>query len=602
MLNKSRYIFIPLLLALIALALPQHSYASASLYFNPATGSFAQGQTFSVSVYVSSPSQSINAVSAVISFPQEQLQVTSLSKSGSIVSFWAQEPEYSNNSGSVSFEGVIPNPGYQGGNGKLVSITFRSLASGTAQLRIVAGSVLANDGAGTNITSSLGSASYSIGSTSPVKSPAPTSPKLQQNNQLPIEPKVKSGTHPDSSKWYANNNAGFSWDLPAGVTAVNVLADRQPTTDPGSNSDGLIKEYVYKEVADGISYFHIKFKNSKDWGPTSHYKFQIDRTPPKDLKIRQLKDLRVAGVNTNRISMDNGLAFALEAKDDSSGMDRYAVNIDGREVKINPEFKDFEVSTLERGKHQLSVIAFDQAGNSTTETLEFTVEEPAKDSAKIDFELARFLFWLLFSILLAIALSFFSKKISHYFKHRRNRQRMLGKDIAQDISILEETLLKRPLTKEEVVILSNLRNLYYKANDGADFHPSKLTVDGIFNGEHMVGETGQIYEVPKNYASKSKLVEGDHLRMSYSTDGQLVYKQIGPVDRVSKTGKIVGENGNWMVQLENKTYKILPAAASFYKIQEGDTVEVFLPSDGETEWAAIDHIVESRKRSQARRK
>ena len=58
--------------------------SAATLYFSPSSGSYTVGTTLSVSVYVSSTDQAMNAASGIISFPQDKLEVTSLSKSGSI--------------------------------------------------------------------------------------------------------------------------------------------------------------------------------------------------------------------------------------------------------------------------------------------------------------------------------------------------------------------------------------------------------------------------------------------------------------------------------------------------------------------------------------
>src|SRR5688572_433891 len=99
--------------------------STASLFLSPNTGKYAAGKTFTVGVYVSSPAESMNAASGTIDFPADILQVTGLSKSGSIVSLWVQEPSYSNVNGSINFEGLVLNPGFKGNSGKLLSITFR---------------------------------------------------------------------------------------------------------------------------------------------------------------------------------------------------------------------------------------------------------------------------------------------------------------------------------------------------------------------------------------------------------------------------------------------------------------------------------------------
>ena len=61
-------------------------------------------------------------------------------------------------------------------------------------------------------------------------------------------------------------------------------------------------------------------------------------------------------------------------------------------------------------------------------------------------------------------------------------------------------------------------------------------IEGIFDGENMIGPDGKKYSVPPNYASKSKLVFGDRLKLIISDTGKFTYKQIGPVERRYVTG------------------------------------------------------------------
>jgi len=153
------------LLFSVILALPANAQA-ASLYFSPSSGSYSVGRTLTVSVYVSSSDQAINAASGIISFPQDKLQVVSLSKVGSIMSLWVQEPSFSNTSGTINLNG-----------GKIINIIFKAKTSGVAPLSFFSASVLANDGKGTNILTSPGSAKYNIiitTTTTPTSSSIPT--------------------------------------------------------------------------------------------------------------------------------------------------------------------------------------------------------------------------------------------------------------------------------------------------------------------------------------------------------------------------------------------------------------------------------------------
>ena len=56
-------------------------------------------------------------------------------------------------------------------------------------------------------------------------------------------------------------------------------------------------------------------------------------------------------------------------------------------------------------------------------------------------------------------------------------------------------------------------------------------IEGVFDGQNMVGSDGKTYPVPANYASKSKLVQGDILKLTIAEDGAFLYKQIGPIPR-----------------------------------------------------------------------
>ena len=100
----------PLIFFFFLFGLAPLSTDAATLSFSPTAESYAVGSTFSVGVSVGSVDQAINAVSGVISFPWDKLEMVSLSKTGSIFSLWVQEPSFSNSVGTVSFEGIVLNP------------------------------------------------------------------------------------------------------------------------------------------------------------------------------------------------------------------------------------------------------------------------------------------------------------------------------------------------------------------------------------------------------------------------------------------------------------------------------------------------------------
>jgi len=125
-----------------------------------------------------------------------------------------------------------------------------------------------------------------------------------------------------------------------------------------------------------------------------------------------------------------------------------------------------------------------------------------------------------------------------------------------------------------------------------DANASKV-IEGQFNGERMIAPDGETYPVPANYASKSKLIAGDHLKLSILDDGRFVYKQIGPVPRKSVIGTLVYEDGQYRVMAEGKSFKVLLASVTYYKGQIGDKITVIVPEAEDSEWAAIEAVLPS---------
>ncbi|MDD3607310.1 MAG: hypothetical protein PHQ20_00720 [Candidatus Moranbacteria bacterium] len=115
---------------------------------------------------------------------------------------------------------------------------------------------------------------------------------------------------------------------------------------------------------------------------------------------------------------------------------------------------------------------------------------------------------------------------------------------------------------------------------------------GNFDGQIMVGQDGKQYPVPANYASKSKLVEGDMLKLTMTPNGNFIYKQVGPVERKYLLGIVeLDTKGNYVVETNGKKYKVLLAAATYFKIEPGDEVTLVVPRDTESIWGAIENVL-----------
>lgn len=114
-------------------------------------------------------------------------------------------------------------------------------------------------------------------------------------------------------------------------------------------------------------------------------------------------------------------------------------------------------------------------------------------------------------------------------------------------------------------------------------------IEGVFDGQNMVGSDGKTYPVPANYASKSKLVQGDILKLTIAEDGSFLYKQIGPIPRKQVVGTLKLENGHYFVEVGGKDFRVLLASVTYFKAKPGDQVSVNLPEDDKAaEWAALE--------------
>ena len=118
-------------------------------------------------------------------------------------------------------------------------------------------------------------------------------------------------------------------------------------------------------------------------------------------------------------------------------------------------------------------------------------------------------------------------------------------------------------------------------------------IEGVFNGKKMIGSDGKEYVVPPNYASKSKLVEGDIMKLTLAPNGRFIYKQIGSIPRKRIIGVLSfdEERQLWNVLHENKKYKVLTASVTFYKGKPYDEAVALIPQDCESDWCAMENVI-----------
>lgn len=119
-------------------------------------------------------------------------------------------------------------------------------------------------------------------------------------------------------------------------------------------------------------------------------------------------------------------------------------------------------------------------------------------------------------------------------------------------------------------------------------------IEGTFDGQIMIGADGKQYPVPANYASKSKLIEGDMLKLTITSDGSFIYKQIGPIERSQLIGTVnQDEDGNYFIIANGKPYRVLLASITYFKVEPGDEVTIVTPRDIDSDWASVENVIQS---------
>lgn len=152
---------------------------------------------------------------------------------------------------------------------------------------------------------------------------------------------------------------------------------------------------------------------------------------------------------------------------------------------------------------------------------------------------------------------------------------------------------KKELTSKEIKQLEvRDKDFKKKAKKLAVLDGGKI-IEGVFDGQNMIGPDEKQYPIPANYASKSKLVEGDILKLTVEPDGSFRYKQIGPVDRNKIIGTVIKEGMELKVEAESKKYKVINASLTYFKADEGDQVTIVVPKDKESTWAAVENVIKS---------
>jgi len=353
------------------------SAIGASMYLTPSTGTYVIDSEFTISIKLNTGGQVINAAEGSLTYDTALLEAVNINRNGGIFSLWPTEPVISD--GNIRFGGGVPSPGFNGVSGHVFSIRFKAKAPGIAQVNFTSGAVLANDGKGTNILASMGVGSYTI--SSKIEAPQsgfPIAGDKVDNNIVTSskeqivsvgeeynQPKIESATNPDQNSWSKNPNVKFNWTLPKGTNDVAFVLNKEPIWNLATKSEGALSEKVFVGVADGIWYFHLRFRDDKKWGTIATYRVMIDTRPPNPLEVKIYE-----------IGKGEWPELFFSANDSDSGLDSYEIfigSLEHQSYKFSSQDTLLKMSALAPGDHTAMVKATDKAGNEIVSTVKFFI-------------------------------------------------------------------------------------------------------------------------------------------------------------------------------------------------------------------------------------
>lgn len=326
-----------LILFLLGIAVAPLGARAALLYTSPETQVVPLNGTAVVDVRLNSEQAVVNAVEVRLTYNPDAMDVVALSKAGSFLALWTQEPKVDAQAGVITFSGGTPHGSYVI-NGRLLSIVVRPkhIGSSTVTLDTAASGVYLNDGQGT-------------------RAPLTVKNGILDAKVIPTTLTISSTTHPDENAWYRTPIATLSWSATDGGYYAFLMSD-DPTSVPDTRFGQQTKEATFSSLADGIHYFALVERLPNDvWGTVLRRRVMVDSQPPEPFTPQITGDV-LPGKRT--------VVFA--TTDVTSQVDHWRVQ-EG-DVVTDPATSPYILRDPKQ-REALTISAFDAAGNERSITI-----------------------------------------------------------------------------------------------------------------------------------------------------------------------------------------------------------------------------------------
>ncbi len=400
---------------------------TSTLFLSPSSGTFVVDSTFDVSVFLNTQGNTVNTIDLAIKYPPDKLQLVSSGTGKSIIGLWTSQPKYNNQTGTLELTGGIPG-GVKVDKGLITTLTFRVKAVGSAVVKFDRTRVLLNDGLGTEVLTQNQNSLYEL-----ILPP-------------PAGPVVVSETHPDQTQWYRSNTVILKWLLEEGADGFSYIISDQPIDVPDEISEGVQRDVVYRNLADGRKYFHIRALRAGSWGGTTHFALNIDTSPPAEFKPEVTPSAR-----TDRTQP----VIQFATTDSLSGTDHYELKLVSLKLsKANVSSDDaifieaqspYIPTELSLGNYDIIIRAYDKAGNyrEATQRIEI-VSGYLKFVSKRGLVFAGYTFpwWILLLIMLIIIIALWILGRRMHLWHRQVHSQLNTGELPSELESQMDELQK----------------------------------------------------------------------------------------------------------------------------------------------------------------
>lgn len=351
---------------------------AATLSLSSSKRSISVGETATVRAVLNTQSAFINNGEAVITVP-EGLAVESIAKQPSVFNLWVEEPSFSSPTRTLSFNGGVANPGYQGSSGGVVSFVVKGVKPGEYAVGISSASLRQNDGFGTDVASGTSGTSITVAPQAEPEPPKakdaakevpkeePAAKQAPRDTRLAAAPVVTSSTHPDQSLWYQSSDVSIAWKTSQKLSGIKSLLDAIPRSVPQGKTEPVSFSRSLRNVKDGVAYFHLRYVTASGVSDTAHFAIHVDSTPPDRVSAEISR-----GPKNERI-------LSMSGDDALSGVESFDVLFNGvlqsHVLAVAGKASYAVPRGLEPGAYDVEVVAYDRARNKNSATVTFDLGE-----------------------------------------------------------------------------------------------------------------------------------------------------------------------------------------------------------------------------------